>query len=83
MQYNIRHNTTWHSKVHFYIENAQFSFNFTENFGSHFEIFDASIFFENGKIHFTNDRDVTNTKDFYPDLAYFSGSKIKCKLEIY
>ncbi len=31
MQYNIRYNTTWHSKVHFYIENAQFSSNFTEN----------------------------------------------------
>lgn len=78
----IINNSGWGIIIHLKLTNAKFSPLFKKNYGKMGEIFYASMFFENGKIYWTNDREIKSTKDFYEDLCWFSATKVECYLEL-
>ncbi len=72
--------TTWDLIIHFELKCAEFSPLFKVGYGGYGEIFDSSMFFENGKIYWTND--ITNSaKDICDDRIYFSATEAKWRPE--
>lgn len=72
----------WGGIVHIRLENAELSENCIVNYGNMGEILDSSLFFENGRIFWTDEWDVRSTDEFFEELGYFSGTRMFWKIEL-
>ena len=72
--------TTWDLIIHFELKGAELSPLFKVGYGGYGEIFDSSMFFEGGKIYWTNDI-VDSAKEICDDRIYFSATEVKWQAE--
>ena len=73
--------TTWGIIVHFKLSGNPKT-NLLENYGSMGEIFDSTLFFENGKIYWVNDPDIQSEQYMDVDCLYFCAEKISYTVEL-
>lgn len=72
----------WEDVIRLKLTNAQLSEKCAEGYGSLGEIFEASVFFENGLIYWTDFESCTSTDEIKENDCWFSAEKICWKLLI-
>ncbi len=72
----------WGGTVHVRLENAKLSPNCIVGYGNIGEILDSSVFFENGRVYWTNEYCINSTDQFLEELCHFSGTRMFWKIEL-
>lgn len=73
--------TTWGIIVHFKLSGNPKT-NLQEKCEDYYEIFDSTLFFENGKIYWVNDPDIQSEQYIDVDCLYFCAEKISYTVEL-